>query len=85
MKKYYLFLSFFSLLIIGCEKDDFCIDPITPNMIIRFYDATNTLETKSVTNLTVQPEGLEEIYSNVSLDSITVPLIDFLLSDIYWM
>ncbi len=74
MKKYYLFLSFFSLLIIGCEKDDFCIDPITPNMIIRFYDATNTLETKSVTNLTVQPEGLEEIYSNVSLDSITVPL-----------
>lgn len=74
MKKYCLFLSLFSLLIISCEKDDFCIDPITPNMIIRFYDATNTLETKAVTNLTVQPEGYEEIYSNVSLDSIIVPL-----------
>ncbi len=62
------------MLIIGCEKDDFCIDPITPNMIIRFYDATNISETKSVTNLTVQLEGYGEIYSNVSLDSIILPL-----------
>lgn len=62
------------MLINGCEKDDFCIDPITPNMIIRFYDATNISETKSVTNLTVQLEGYGEIYSNVSLDSIILPL-----------
>ncbi|CAI8432498.1 MAG: Uncharacterised protein [Flavobacterium sp. SCGC AAA160-P02] len=74
MKKYFYFLTFFSLLINGCEKDDFCIDPITPNMIIRFYDATNISETKSVTNLTVQLEGYGEIYSNVSLDSIILPL-----------
>ena len=58
----------------SCEKDDFCIDPITPNMIIRFYDATNTSNTKSVSNLSVNPEGLDVIYSNESLDSILIPL-----------
>ncbi len=74
MKKYFFFLSLISLLIVGCEKDDFCIDPITPNMIIRFYDATNPSETKSVSDLSVSIDGFEEIYSNVSLDSIVVPL-----------
>jgi len=59
---------------LSCEKDDFCIDPITPNMIIRFYDATNTSNTKSVSNLSVNPEGLDVIYSNESLDSILIPL-----------
>ena len=74
MKKYYLFLSLIALLISSCEKDDFCIEPITPNMIIRFYDATNTSNTKSVSNLSVNPEGLDVIYSNESLDSILIPL-----------
>ena len=74
MKKYFLILSFVSLLVSSCEKDDFCIDPITPNMIIRFYDATNPTETKSVSNLSVQPEGYEDIYSNVSVDSLLLPL-----------
>ena len=43
-------------------------------MIIRFYDATNTSNTKSVSNLSVNPEGLDVIYSNESLDSILIPL-----------
>ena len=74
MKRDYLFLSLIALLFLSCEKDDFCIDPITPNMIIRFYDATNTSNTKSVSNLSVNPEGLDVIYSNESLDSILIPL-----------
>ena len=74
MKKYFLILSFITLLVSSCEKDDFCIDPITPNMIIRFYDATNPTETKSVSNLSVQPEGYDDIYSNVSIDSLLLPL-----------
>ena len=74
MKRYYLFLSLIALLFLSCEKDDFCIDSITPNMIIRFYDAANTSNTKSVSNLTVNPEGLDVIYSNESLDSIVIPL-----------
>ena len=74
MKKYYLFLSLTALLISSCEKDDFCIEPITPNMIIRFYNATNISETKAVTDLTVNPNDLDSIYINVSLDSIVIPL-----------
>lgn len=74
MKKYYLFLSLIALLISSCEKDDFCIEPITPNMIIRFYNATNISETKAVTNLTVNPNDLDSIYTNVSIDSIVIPL-----------
>ena len=74
MKKYYLFLSLIALLISSCEKDDFCIEPITPNMIIRFYNATNITETKAVTDLTVNPNDLDSIYINVSIDSIVIPL-----------
>ena len=74
MKKNYFFLLLITLLVSSCEKDDFCIDPITPNMIIRFYDATNPLETKVVTDLSVNPEGLEDLYTSTSLDSILIPL-----------
>tara|TARA_R110002072_G_scaffold85317_7_gene193418 strand:+ start:1953 stop:2426 length:474 start_codon:yes stop_codon:yes gene_type:complete len=74
MKKNYFFLLLITLLVSSCEKDDFCIDPITPNMIIRFYDATNPLETKVVTDLSVNPEGLEDLYTSTSLDSIVIPL-----------
>lgn len=74
MKKHYFFLLLITLLVSSCEKDDFCIDPITPNMIIRFYDATNPLETKAVTDLSVNPEGLEDIYTSSNLDSILIPL-----------
>ncbi len=74
MKKNYFFLLLITLLVSSCEKDDFCIDPITPNMIIRFYDATNPLETKAVTDLSVNPEGLEDLYTSTSLDSILIPL-----------
>ena len=74
MKKYYLFLSLIALLISSCEKDDFCIEPITPNMIIRFYNATNISETKAVNDLTINISNLDSIYTNVSIDSIVIPL-----------
>jgi hypothetical protein len=74
MKKHYLLLSFITLLVSSCEKDDFCIEPVTPNMVIRFYNATNITQTKSVENLSVNPEGLDELYSNANLDSILIPL-----------
>ena len=74
MKKYYLLLSIIALLISSCEKDDFCIEPVTPNMIIRFYNATNITQTKSVTDLSVYSEGFDELYTNANLDSILIPL-----------
>ena len=72
MKKHYLLLSFIALLVSSCEKDDFCIEPVTPNMVIRFYNATNITQTKSVENLSVNPEGLDELYSNANLIPLDV-------------
>jgi len=74
MKKYYLLLSLIALLVSSCEKDDFCIEPNTPNMVIRFYNATNITQTKPVEDLSVNPEGFDELYSNANLDSILIPL-----------
>ena len=74
MRKYYLLLTLIALLVSSCEKDDFCIEPITPNMVIRFYNATNITQTKPVVNLSVNPEGFDELYSNANLDSILIPL-----------
>ena len=74
MKKHYLFLSLIALLISSCEKDDFCIEPITPNMIVRFYNATNISETKAVNDLTINISNLDSIYTNVSIDSVVIPL-----------
>lgn len=74
MKKY-LFLLFLTVIIIsGCEKDDFCIDEITPNLIIRFYDTDNMTTTLSVSELYVWPEGRDSIIVNQTTDSIAIPL-----------
>ena len=61
-------------LISSCQKDDFCVDPITPNLVIRFYDNANTDNYKKVSGLTVWAEGLGELYTDVSTDSIAIPL-----------
>jgi hypothetical protein len=40
----------------NCEKDDICVDgtPVTPRLIIEFYDAANPTVLKNVTNLRVE-------------------------------
>ena len=74
MKKYYFLLLLSVLSIFGCEKDDFCIDPITPNLVVRFYDFDNPTEPLAVSDLTVWPEGRDPIIQNQTLDSIVLPL-----------
>jgi len=66
-----LFLSFYA-----CEKDDICIDPITPNLIIRFYDIADTTLLKVANNLQIKNIDIDSIYSNnlVATDSIAIPL-----------
>jgi len=66
-----LFLSFYS-----CQKDDICIDPITPNLIIRFYDFADNSILKTVDNLQIKNIDIDSIYNNniVSTDSIAIPL-----------
>lgn len=69
------FLLFFLLL--GCEKDDICVDGDTPHLIIRFYDKENPELTKSVTSLRIIGEGLSDPLSTanrITTDSIAVPL-----------
>jgi len=66
-----LFLSF-----LACEKDDICIDPVTPNLIIRLYDVTDGTTLKFVANLQIKNIDLDSIFSDniTSADSITIPL-----------
>ena len=74
MKKYSIVLSLIILLTNGCEKDDFCIEEVTPNLILRFYDVTNPSNTLAADGLTIWAEGRDSIVVNQTLDSIAIPL-----------
>ena len=76
MKKLFLLLLFIFAGLMSCERDDICIDDITPHLIIRFYDATDTTLVKSVAQLSVKILEIEANYiSNSATDSIALPLI----------
>lgn len=81
MKKYIILF----LLIIAfnsCQRDDICIDAITPHLIIRFYDNTDAESNKSVTDIQINIEGIDGNYIGddinttitSSTDSIAIPL-----------
>lgn len=67
----------------NCERDDICIDEITPKFIIRFYDFDNSELTKSVDNIVVRIKGVgvDSLYTDNSTtittltDSIAIPLL----------
>ena len=68
MKKTRLFF-FISTFIFACEKDDICTqNPLTPNLILRFYDADNPSKVKDVTSLYVWAENKDTLtdYKNVT-------------------
>lgn len=68
---------FFCLLILtsSCEKDDFCIqNPVTPQLILRFYNSTDKISLKTVDNLYVWADGKDSLYINESTDSLAIPL-----------
>ena len=76
------FKVFFVLLLMlinfGCERDEICLEEITPKLILRFYNENNPDELKSVRGLVINIEGIEGDYEDESLtvltDSIAVPL-----------
>ncbi|MFY0604204.1 MAG: hypothetical protein JXQ93_09650 [Flavobacteriaceae bacterium] len=76
MKKYILLLIIVNLALTSCEKDDFCVDPVTPNLIIRFYDNTSQTDVKSVERLSVWAQAKDTLtdYTSVTADSIAIPL-----------
>ncbi len=68
----FLFFSFFS-----CERDDICIDPVTPKLIVLFKDKTDHTLSKEVNDLQVEIDSLGVFvpYGGVqTTDSIAIPL-----------
>lgn len=63
---------------LSCERDEICLEEITPKLVIRFYNEANPNELKSVLGLTVKIEGIEGDYSNETIsnftDSIAIPI-----------
>ena len=76
-------LKFLMILLIlltqlSCERDEICLEEITPKLIIRFYNENIPNEFKSVIRLKVNIEGIDGDYSNETItaltDSIAIPL-----------
>ncbi len=80
MKKLLLnFVILFAVIIAlaSCERDDICIDDTTPNFVIRFFDAEEPTDFKTVNQLSVKSntsviEGDSLTFSSV--DSIAIPV-----------
>jgi len=76
MKKQIIIFIILITAFLSCEKDDICIDAITPNLIIRFYNDTLHTELKKVeldSVWAINKNGLSA-YKGVSTDSIAIPL-----------
>ncbi len=67
-----LLLVFFA--VSACERDDICIDETTPELIIKFLDAADTENTKSISNLKIKILDTEIDTLIRSGDSIFIPL-----------
>ena len=63
---------------LSCERDEICLEEITPKLIIRFYNENIPNEFKSVIRIKVNIEGIDGDYSNETItaltDSIAIPL-----------
>ena len=62
----------------SCERDDICVDEVTPKLIIRFYDFENPELFKDVASLKINIEGVDGDYINETIttltDSIALPI-----------
>ena len=70
----------------SCEKDDFCTkNPVTPMLILRFYDAAERSAFKEAHYLSVWAEGKDTLsaYTSVSIDSIAIPLNSLTSETVY--
>ena len=85
MKKYIFLLFICFIGITSCEKDDFCVqNPVTPNLVLRFYDKDDISELKSVQRLSLIAQGeTDSLFTNQSIDSIAIPLNSIISETIY--
>jgi hypothetical protein len=72
---YFIAFLMFLFLFSSCEKDDICLEPATPKLILRFYNHTqhDTLKTVEHFSLTALPEN-QKIISDKNTDSIGIAL-----------
>lgn len=72
------FSSLLLFMLVGCEKDDICVDGDTPLLVIRFFDSARPETPKAVDKLRVIGLGngdpVPTIADRTSLDSIALPL-----------
>lgn len=84
MKKNSVLFFLISVFFFACEKDDFCTqNPVTPNLILRFYDDLDREALKNVESFYVWAEGKDTIFENVSTDSIYIPLNSLATETVY--
>ena len=74
MKKNIFLLTIITIIISGCVKDDICIEPITPKLVIRLYNSTDTLKVKQLADFTAWAQDKDSLYSKTATDSIVLPL-----------
>lgn len=80
MRKFHIVILLLIIVISfgACEKDDICIDGVTPLLVIRFYDVDNPTALKKVTKFRIVGIGQNTTVTTVSdrtdLDSIAIPL-----------
>ena len=83
LKKYGLWLALIlmsGILFYSCQRDDLCAasTPVTPQLILRFFDIDNPGDFKTVNSLRVFGENMETIIIDRSTtDSIAIPLRSF--------
>lgn len=59
----------------GCEKDDICVDEITPQLVVEFYDISNPTVLKNVVNLKVTADGMTDALNTFNgVSKIRLPL-----------
>ena len=71
---YFWILILVLLGINGCEKDDFCVDLITPKLTLRLYNFDDTTAFKASENMFVWAIDKDSLYNDAGLDSISLPL-----------
>jgi hypothetical protein len=77
MRKIIFLLGLILLVNTSCEKDDFCLkNPVTPKLVLRFYDDENRELTKKAKLLTVWVIDKDTLdgYASTSTDSIAIPI-----------
>lgn len=85
MKKTFILSFFVFIIFTSCEKDDFCVkNPVTPKLIIDFYDDTNRETLKNVQRFSlIATSKSDSLFTNKTFNSISIPLNSLAAETVY--